>query len=277
MSKSKTADVPAVQADNTALVSQAANPYAEDAGAGLEELSSDEISIPWLVLLQSNSPEVAGQHPLPGAAKGKFFHRSTQELYDNLGVILAHQTVEWVEWVPHDQGGGLVARYQPTDPVVIDTVRSQGKFGKLALTNGNILKKTIVLYMVIVGEDNEPIDEVAFACSGAKLSTMGKIDGAMKRYCTTQKCPAFAIKWTLSSYNDTNKKGQAYANIRLTPAGGAMSASLVPPSSLAYASAKALWGSIRSGEKAADLAKSDGVDADDYPEQDRMEGDDPLV
>ena len=274
MSKSKTTDVPAVRADNTALASQAANPYAEDAGAGFEELDQDDLAVPWIVHLQSNNPEVNGQNPMPGAKKGLFLIKSTQQLVDRVTVLFAYQKKEWVEWVPHEQGGGLVAKYAPTDDLVIETVRKKGRFGKLILDNGNILKKTVIAYLVLVDDNDEPYDEVAFACSGSKLGPLSKLDGALMRYCTANKCPSYAVKYRMTSIGAIDKKsGKPYENIVLAPASGSISESKVPADSTAYATAKALWTSVVSGERSAKMEDN----PDDYPEQDRMEGDDPLV
>jgi hypothetical protein len=86
------------------------------AGEGLENIGKDQMSMPILKLLQSNSPEIqrGNEKFIDGARAGDFVNSLTGELYDGqegLYVTQFHFTSNVVEWVPRDLGGGYVAAH----------------------------------------------------------------------------------------------------------------------------------------------------------------------
>jgi len=109
-----------------------------DAGAGVSTASEDNI-LPFVVLLQDMSPEVKKRDPeyVEGAEPGMYLNKATKQLYAG-DEVTAKRTgkprlefqhcmlsKEVVEWVPREQGGGLVARHQIVGTVE-DTMRKLG-------------------------------------------------------------------------------------------------------------------------------------------------------
>jgi hypothetical protein len=83
------------------------------AGRGLENVSNDDITIPRLAVVQAGSPQrkKKDEKYIEGAEEGHIFNTVTNKLYDVEGitVIPCGYRKSYVEWVPRESGGGLVA------------------------------------------------------------------------------------------------------------------------------------------------------------------------
>lgn len=147
--------------------------YAEDAGMGYDNQTADDISIPFIDILQSGSPECKGEDPL--GKPGQIINRSSGEIYAGKdgGAAFVPVYTEHVmtEWVPLDKGGGLVATYSMDDPLV-RKVRSEQPLGKYKHPsgNGNELVETFYVYGIFIppGEDSSPHPAV-MAFSSTKI------------------------------------------------------------------------------------------------------------
>ena len=82
-------------------------------GKGLENVSNDDITIPRLAVVQAGSPQrkKKDEKYIEGAEEGHIFNTVTNQLYDVEGitVIPCGYKKSYVEWVPRESGGGLVA------------------------------------------------------------------------------------------------------------------------------------------------------------------------
>ena len=94
--------------------------YGETAGQGFENMTKDDLSLPWIQLLQSNSPEVDGSVPerkIEGAEAGMLMDSVSKKLRSaEEGIIFVPCATNhmYVEWVSRDKGGGFVALTFPT-------------------------------------------------------------------------------------------------------------------------------------------------------------------
>lgn len=87
--------------------------FAEHAGEGFEETTADDVSMPFLALLQKMSPQVdkdTGAY-VEGAEPGIFLDTATGELFESLDFIVCHYQRAMVEWRSRDEGGGFVAQH----------------------------------------------------------------------------------------------------------------------------------------------------------------------
>ena len=82
-------------------------------GKGLENISNDDITIPRLAVVQAGSPQrkKKDEKYIEGAEEGHIFNTVSNKLYDVEGitVIPCGYRKSYVEWVPRESGGGLVA------------------------------------------------------------------------------------------------------------------------------------------------------------------------
>lgn len=100
---------------------------------GMENQTNEDIAIPFIKLLQPNSPEVA-QGTVDGAMGGMFLNTISKRLYTNktggLMLVLAATRHEYIRWRPQDLGGGFVARYDIDDPIVLQSKAASKTFGE---------------------------------------------------------------------------------------------------------------------------------------------------
>ena len=81
-------------------------------GFGNLDLSRDT-AIPYINILQSNSPQInpSKAEYVEVAKVGQFYNTVTQEVSDSLNVIPVLYQLRYVEWTPREQGGGFVASH----------------------------------------------------------------------------------------------------------------------------------------------------------------------
>lgn len=136
--------------------------YGAQAGAGAEDVTSEDFLLPFIRIVQTNSPELNKRHEkyVEGAEAGMFLNVSTRALYngeEGFPAHLCYKTRSYAEFIPRDSGGGFVAQH-PVDSELVEALRaSQGKFGKLVVAEtGNELVETYYAYVVLPGADGDP-------------------------------------------------------------------------------------------------------------------------
>lgn len=173
----------------------------EYAGQGLEDLDSSDRSIPFIKVLEKNSPEI---ETVTGAKPGMFINTATQRLYESIRFVPATRDHMFVEWVPIDNGGGFVASYGATEPI---SIWAKSQRGKIKLKNGNDLVETFYLYGVLLpedGDDDEPMPAViAFTSTRIKAykSIVNVSDSIMLRGQNGRKfkAPWFCHVWRITT------------------------------------------------------------------------------
>lgn len=111
------------------------------AGMGNENVTRDNMATPFLILLQSGSPQAKRLEPayIPGAEEGMFFNTVTRKLYDGkagLEVINCYFEELILRWEPRGQGGGgggFRGVIDPNDPQLAKLPKKQ-KNGKDTMT-----------------------------------------------------------------------------------------------------------------------------------------------
>lgn len=77
--------------------------FAADAGQGLELADNKSFAIPFLLILQGQSPQL---ETVDGARPGRFFNTVTEELYERVMVVPCCFRREYIRWAPRKLGGG---------------------------------------------------------------------------------------------------------------------------------------------------------------------------
>ena len=130
----------------------ATNLFEADANQGAQNISQEDLALPFLKILGQLSPEVNkrdGKY-VEGAEPGKIINTVTNELFDNVHVIPCHYKRQYIEW--QDRGtstGAPVAIHEADSDIVSQTTR--GKDYKDRLPNGNYLDNTANHFVLIVG------------------------------------------------------------------------------------------------------------------------------
>jgi hypothetical protein len=101
-----------------------------DVGLGSEGLSSEDIAIPYIGILQGLSPQVTEgkEGYIEGARPSMFFNNVTGEIYEGrkkgIIVVPAYYRKQWLVWMDRDSGGGLVDVYGD-DSILTDCVKNE--------------------------------------------------------------------------------------------------------------------------------------------------------
>ena len=127
--------------------------FEADAAQGAQNISQEDLALPFLKILGQLSPEVNkrdGKY-VEGAEPGKIINTVTNELYDSLQVIPCHYKRQYIEW--QDRGtssGAPVAIHEANSDIISQTTR--GKDYKDRLPNGNYLDNTANHFVLILGD-----------------------------------------------------------------------------------------------------------------------------
>ena len=92
----------------------------EEAGAGLENLSTEDMQIPFIRILQALSPQLNKQDSLyiKGAEQGDIFNTVSQQVFkSDEGVIVVPCFFEkkFLEFALRSSGGGFIRELSPDD------------------------------------------------------------------------------------------------------------------------------------------------------------------
>lgn len=122
-------------------------------GTGFEDFTQDDLAVPFIGILQAKSPQVEEDSgkTLPGAKAGMFMNNVTNEIYsgkEGIVVVPIHRIRQFIEWIPKDDGGGLVNIYEPEAEEVQAVLKAAGRkvFGKLPIGDGNELAETYSVF-----------------------------------------------------------------------------------------------------------------------------------
>ena len=131
----------------------AINTFEADAQMGTQNISQDDLALPFLKILGQLSPEVNkrdGKY-VEGAEPGKIINTVTNKLYDEIEVIPVFYKRQYVEWA--DRGtstGAPVAIHSADSDIISQTTR--GKDYKDRLANGNYLENTANHYVIYLND-----------------------------------------------------------------------------------------------------------------------------
>ena len=134
----------------------ATNLFEADANQGAQNISQEDLALPFLKILGQLSPEVNkrdGKY-VDGAEPGKIINTVTNQLYDSLEVVPVFYKRQYIEW--QDRGtstGAPVAIHEADSDIISQTTR--GKDYKDRLANGNYLENTANHFVLVVGKNPE--------------------------------------------------------------------------------------------------------------------------
>lgn len=198
------------QQDNAALAMMA-----EETETGLEGMGSDDFAIPIVDLLQKMSPQVdedRGEY-VEGAKAGMIFNTSTEEVMDGKKGVrfipCAYQR-KMVRWRDRDDGGGLVAVYDPDDAPYQDAERRDD--GKWWFDDNTYLSDTRYWYGLLLpdglpedGSYPERVQEVVVPFKSTQIKKSRSWVNRIKDVRipgTSKMAPMFGQAWLLQSVTE---------------------------------------------------------------------------
>lgn len=143
---------------------------AQDGVDHQESMSNDDMSIPFLQILQSLSPQCTKGEPefIKGSEPSDLFDTVTQRIFktrddddnavEGVRILPIHYKRSFIEWVPRNQGGGIVNEWSVEEGLSIVTQRNDQNLDIIQQnsplgTPGNQLNDTHTHFVFLIHED----------------------------------------------------------------------------------------------------------------------------
>ncbi|MHA2428475.1 MAG: hypothetical protein ACXADB_10665 [Candidatus Hermodarchaeia archaeon] len=178
------------------------------------DIGIGDISIPYLYILQTNSPQVNedSEKYIEGAKAGMYFLSVVEKVFDGrekgVELIFCYYNRNLNEWVPRDDGGGLVAVYDMDDPIK-NTTQPDEK-GRPILPNGNLLVDTANHFCLLYDPETKAWTQCIFPMKSTALKVSRKLNSLVKTTYipgTDVRAPRYLYKHratTVKEQKDTN-------------------------------------------------------------------------
>ena len=187
--------------------------FVDDANSGLENITSEDLTIPRLKILQALSPEVNkrdGKY-VDGASAGDVINTVTSKLYneDNELVVLPVSYKRlFLEWQPRESGGGLVAQHED-QAILSKTTKNQ--IGQDMLDNGNYIQTSANHFVLVLNSDGS-FDQAMIPMAGTQLKksrTWNSVMASLKMRSNDKVFtpPSFSHKYSMKTVQESNDRG----------------------------------------------------------------------
>lgn len=153
---------------------------------GMEGVDKESFAIPFLSILQTNSPQVEEGDPqyIEGAKAGMFYNSVTNECFDGKdeGVVFLPCAFQrrFLRWAPRKSGGGFKGEIMPeqAEAMIANEEVIRGEDGKLyfPLENGSVdakkcdyLSDTRSHFGLLYHEDGRPPEQILFPLKSTQI------------------------------------------------------------------------------------------------------------
>jgi len=139
---------------------------------GWDEVEAVDLSIPFIRILQSGSPQVKKSDGayIKGAEEGDIYNTVQNSVYtgqEGILVVPCYYSRRFIEWIPRTQEGGFVASYLKDDPIIKTTVKNEK--GTDILPNGNELVNTAHFYSLLIDAQTGSPEHVLITMASTAL------------------------------------------------------------------------------------------------------------
>ena len=188
------------------------NMFAVDAGVGVSDLSSEDLAIPFLKVLQKMSDEL---DDLDDAKAGDIYNTVTKNVVkgkDGVTVINCAYSLQYIEWEPRGTGTGAPHHIYSSADDIPQTERGDDNKDYVVGGSGRYLERTAQHYVLIIDEDGMtqqallPMKSTQFKKSKQWNSAMRslKMKDSKGGLFTP---PRFSHIWKLETVPEENKNG----------------------------------------------------------------------
>jgi len=178
--------------------------YIEEGGEGLEEVTSNDLIVPRLKLMQALSPEVQEELFKSGDIVNSLTGKMWAKRGDLLHFIPIKHYKEWIQWAPREEGGGIVAR--SNDP--------KSELARLSHDRDSEVHE--YHNFIVITRDHGPKKPVLISCKGTNHKKARALLGLAKY---RGNYPLYAGLYTVEAQVETNKSGQSYYVFQFENAG----------------------------------------------------------
>lgn len=189
-----------------------------DSGKGFEGTSADSFVIPYLTILQKNSPQCDPDNKaeyIAEAKPGMLFNTATRQIFDvdkapAIVIPCAYQQ-RFAKWRDRDKGGGFQGVFLPDDPIVQAAMKSRDSRGRYWLDEEWYLADTRYHYCLHLYEGGASRVVLGMASTQLKKSRrwMTRMDNVrLPSKSGGQFCPpSFAFAYEITTVPESNDSG----------------------------------------------------------------------
>lgn len=213
-------EVVAASQGSTALVNaEDLNFLSQDAGLGTENLTTRDLSIPFISILQTNSPQVSkkdGEY-IPGAEAGMFLNSALNTVYDGdegICLVPVHYELRAAEWRPRKSGGGLVKDFGTDVSVAESLITSKDPVTNKSLTQAGTEIVIAGTHYVLLCMNGTYVPAVV-VLSATQLKKSRRWNGLMSSLTLSKdgktfRPASFAMSYLATTVSESNEKGSWY-------------------------------------------------------------------
>ena len=154
------------------------------AGAGAENISSKDVSLPFLKILTNNSPYVTQGDAkfISEARPGQVINSVLNKLYngsEGFDVVPCFFKFEYVEWADRGTQNSVapVNSYPADSDIMTKTTRGDDRKDRLA--NGNYIEPTHYHYVMLVGDKDQPAETAVIVMKATQAKKSKKWNSMM--------------------------------------------------------------------------------------------------
>jgi hypothetical protein len=167
-----------IEKQTTALSTRMKAMIVEDSGAGSEGIGREDLAIPRIVILQTNSPQVNKRDEayVEGASAGDFYNTLDNEAFDGeKGILFVPCSYRraFIEWITREDGGGFVKDHG-TNPSILDLTSRDETTGKDLLPNGHQIVTTAEYIGFLINEETGIPKQVVLSMTSTQLKASRK-------------------------------------------------------------------------------------------------------
>jgi hypothetical protein len=195
---------------STAVASVPTDDFAEFAGAGMENVTANDLLVPRLSIIQALSPQLQRKKPeyIEGAEIGDIVDVGTGELFkDGIMFLPVYYRKDYLEWAPRSSGQGLVNIH--TDPSILDHCERNER-NQPVLPNGNYVAETAQFFGMNLTADGRksfiPMASTQLK-KARKWLTLATGEKLKRADGSTFMAPIFYRTYLLSTAEESNNEG----------------------------------------------------------------------
>lgn len=201
---------------------------------GMEEVTSKDIIIPRLELIQALSParDKTSAAYIEGAEEGSLFNSVTRRLYGSevLLVPVVYKK-QWLVWKDRKQGGGTNGFRGAFD----SDQAAKAEIERLSQTEQGLeMVETAQHFCILLGRSGE-MEEIVLSMAKTKLKVSRRWNSLMRM----AEGDSFSRVYKVSSLVETNARNEKFFNLNIVSAGYAPQA--------VYLKAESMYNQIRGG------------------------------
>jgi len=174
--------------------------YKDFVDNSLENGDKDAFAIPFLRILQSNSPPVkrtSGKY-IDGAAEGMLFNTVSQEVFNTekevVSIVPVYYRRAFMEWKTREDGGGYVAEHPPLEGQELLLTSERDEKNRDILPNGNQISDTRYHYVMLVHADGS-FEPLIITMERTQLKKSKRLNSDINLKRKAKGVPALALQY----------------------------------------------------------------------------------